>query len=80
MRAAAYYTSFASVAFVVFLMRTRKGYQSLPEAINERYGSLAVLAFGLAVFFRLFQEVWSNALVVAGFYGDPVRPFSRNSL
>ena len=70
--AAAYYTSFASVGIVIYLIRTRQGYRSLPEAINERYGSLATLAFGLAVLFRLYQEVWSNALVVAGFYGDEV--------
>ena len=34
---------------------------------------MATLAFGLAVLFRLYQEVWSNALVVAGFYGVEVR-------
>ena len=34
---------------------------------------MATLAFGLAVLFRLYQEVWSNALVVAGFYGAEVR-------
>lgn len=34
---------------------------------------MATLAFGLAVLFRLYQEVWSNALVVAGFYGDEVK-------
>ncbi|KAL0034477.1 hypothetical protein WJX79_004596 [Trebouxia sp. C0005] len=66
---AAYYTSFASVGIVIYLIRTKQGYRSLPEAINERYGSMATLAFGLAVLFRLYQEVWSNALVVAGFYG-----------
>jgi len=74
--AAAYYTSFASVGVVIYLIRTRQGYRSLPEAINERYGSMATLAFGLAVLFRLYQEVWSNALVVAGFYGDEVQPTS----
>ena len=72
MAAAAYYTSFASVGIVIYLIRTRQGYRSLPEAINERYGSLATLAFGLAVLFRLYQEVWSDALVVGGFYGDEV--------
>lgn len=71
--AAAYYTSFASVGIVIYFIRTRQGYRSLPEAINERYGSMATLAFGLAVLFRLYQEVWSNALVVAGFYGAVVR-------
>lgn len=70
--AAAYYTSFASVGIVIYFIRTRQGYRSLPEAINERYGSMATLAFGLAVLFRLYQEVWSNALVVAGFYGAVV--------
>lgn len=83
--AAAYYTSFASVGVVIYFIRTRQGYRSLPEAINERYGSMATLAFGLAVLFRLYQEVWSNALVVAGFYGDVVHnsvciALSRNRL
>lgn len=108
----AYYTSFASVAFVVYFLRTRKGYRSLPEAIHDRqgldvhvtkmqgfvygwfigkavlgwdafqtlvmmaacrYGTLAVISFGLAVAFRLYQEVWSNAIVIAGFFGAEVR-------
>jgi hypothetical protein len=37
-----------------------------------RYGTLAVISFGLAVAFRLYQEVWSNAIVVAGFFGVEV--------
>ena len=61
--AAAYYTSFASVGLVVYVLRTRKGYRSFPEAINLRYGPLATLSFGAAAFFRLYQEVWSNAVV-----------------
>ena len=36
------------------------------QAINQRYGSMATLAFGLAVLFRLYQEVWSNAVVSQG--------------
>ena len=60
------------MGIVIYFIRTRQGYRSLPEAINERYGSMATLAFGLAVLFRLYQEVWSNALVVAGFYGEVV--------
>lgn len=34
---AAYYTSFPAVAIVVYFLRTRHGYQSLPQAIHERY-------------------------------------------
>jgi hypothetical protein len=48
------------------------GYKSLPEAINARYGTLACFSFGAAVLYRLFQEVWSNSIVVAGFYGPAV--------
>ena len=44
--AAAYYTSFASVGIVIYILRVKKGYRSLPEAINARYGPLASVAFG----------------------------------
>ncbi|GAQ80925.1 solute symporter family protein [Klebsormidium nitens] len=66
---ATYYTSFFSASIVIYFLRTRMGYKSLPEAINARYGTLACLSFGAAVLYRLFQEVWSNSIVVAGFYG-----------
>ena len=45
--AAAWYTSFPNVALVIYFLRTRRGIRSLPVAINERYGSLATLSFGL---------------------------------
>ena len=35
------------MAIVMYLLRTRRGIKSLPVAINERYGSLATLSFGL---------------------------------
>jgi hypothetical protein len=35
------------VAIVIYFLRTRRGIRSLPVAINERYGSLATLSFGL---------------------------------
>lgn len=40
------------------------------KAVFDRYGPLATLSFFLALIFRLYQEVWSNALVVASFYGE----------
>ncbi|KAJ9523670.1 hypothetical protein QJQ45_020099 [Haematococcus lacustris] len=69
---AAYYTAFPAAAICIYLMRTRHGYRSLPQAISERYGPTATLAFGLAVLYRLYQEVWSNSLVVGGFFGPTV--------
>ena len=40
------------------------------KAVFDRYGPLATVSFFLAVTFRLYQEVWSNALVVSEFYGE----------
>lgn len=65
---AMYYTAFFSVAIVVYFMR-KKGYTSLPEAVYDRYGMLACLAFAGALVYRLYNEIWSNALVVASFFG-----------
>lgn len=67
---AAWYTSFVSAACVIYVARRRFGYRSLPEAINMRYGPAATLSFGAAVLYRLFNEVWSNSMVVADFYGE----------
>ena len=66
---ASWYTSFFCVALSVYRIR-RKGFKSFPEAINARYGPLACITYCLAILYRLEQEVWSNAIVVAGFYGD----------
>ena len=122
------------MGIVIYVLRVKKGYRSLPEAINARYGPLATVAFGeacclplfpgflgrsyyqplscetqhafskalpfaarppptsvddpafsthvmsrlhvsaagLAVLFRLYQEIWSNAVVVAPWYGTLV--------
>jgi len=64
-----WYLSFLCVALVVYRLR-KKGYTSLTQAINHKYGPLACISFCAALLFRLYQEVWSNAIVVAGFYGD----------
>ena len=65
----AWYISFLAAATVGYILRTKYGYHSLPEAINATYGSIACLLFMLCVNFRLFNEVWSNATVVGAFYG-----------
>ena len=34
------------------------------------YGTVALLCFSLALLYRLWNEVWSNSVVVASFYGE----------
>jgi len=63
-----YYVAFFTVAVVIYRLRI-KGYSSLPEAIMDKYGVFACMAFCAAVVYRLFNEVWSNSIVVASFYG-----------
>jgi len=64
----AWYSSFTCVSVVIYRLRL-KGYKSLPEAINDKYGPMACISFMLAIVYRLYQEVWSNQIVVASFYG-----------
>lgn len=66
---AGWYTSFFSAALVGYVLRTRYGYFSLPEAVHKTYGSFAALLFMLCVLFRLHNEVWSNAAVIGNFFG-----------
>mmetsp|Transcript_119345 Transcript_119345/g.210899 ORF Transcript_119345/g.210899 Transcript_119345/m.210899 type:complete len:879 (-) Transcript_119345:300-2936(-) len=66
---ATWYLSFLSAAIVGYVLRTRFGYKSLPEAINRNYGPFACLCFMFCCMFRLFNEVWSNATVIGELYG-----------
>ncbi|CAM9272467.1 unnamed protein product [Chrysoparadoxa australica] len=66
---AGWYTSFACVAFTVYQLR-KQGYHCLSEAVNHRYGHAATVTFGLTILYRLYQEIWSNSIVVASFYGE----------
>eukprot|EP00316_Scyphosphaera_apsteinii_P023222 CAMPEP_0119300722 /NCGR_PEP_ID=MMETSP1333-20130426/2634_1 /TAXON_ID=418940 /ORGANISM="Scyphosphaera apsteinii, Strain RCC1455" /LENGTH=616 /DNA_ID=CAMNT_0007302597 /DNA_START=57 /DNA_END=1907 /DNA_ORIENTATION=+ len=65
-----WYISFWSAALVGYYLRTRHGYRSLTSAVDKLYGPAASLCFGLALLFRLFNEVWSNTAVVASFFGE----------
>jgi len=67
---AGWYTSFFAAAFVGYVLRTKYGFTSLPQAVERCYGSAATVCFSLALLFRLWNEVWSNSVVVASFYGE----------
>ena len=67
---ATYYFSFAVVAVVIYLLRTRGGYTSLPGFLVAKYGPVCARLFLIAIAIRLFNEVWSNTKV-AGLYFGP---------
>ncbi|MEO0732111.1 MAG: sodium:solute symporter [Bacteroidota bacterium] len=66
---AAYYLSFAVAGWVIYRMRTVGGYRSIHHFLTERFGRGAMLLFTLLICFRLFNEVWSNTMVIGSYFG-----------
>ena len=66
---AAYYLSFAVAGVVIYQLRTKGGYTSIHHFLSSRFGRGAMVIFSLLICFRLFNEVWSNTLVIGSYFG-----------
>jgi len=56
---------------VAYFLRTGLfKFKSFPSAINHVYGPTGLLLFLVTLLYRLNNEVWSNSIVVASFYGE----------
>ncbi|NJC26374.1 SLC5/6 family protein [Neolewinella antarctica] len=66
---AAYYLSFAVAGWVIYRMRTVGGYASIHHFLSSKFGRGAMVLFSLLICFRLFNEVWSNTLVIGSYFG-----------
>jgi Na+/proline symporter len=67
---AAYYLSFLVAGVVIYQMRTKGGFQSLHHFLQSKFGRSAVLVFSILIGFRLFNEVWSNTMVIGTYFGE----------
>lgn len=67
---ASYYLSFIVAGIVIFRMRTRGGFQSIHEFLRSRFGRKAIVLFSFIIVFRLFNEIWSNTMVIGGYFGE----------
>lgn len=67
---AAYYLSFLVAGVVIYRMRVKGGFQSLHHFLASKFGKSAVLVFSLLIGFRLFNEVWSNTMVIGTYFGE----------
>lgn len=67
---AAYYLSFIVAGVVIYYMRTRGGFSSIHGFLKHRYGQGAIIVFSILIGFRLFNEVWSNTIVIGSYFGD----------
>jgi Na+/proline symporter len=66
---ATYWLSIPLAGTVIYWLRTRHGAKGLVPFLIQRYGRAAAIAFALAIFIRLYNEVWSNTTVVGAYYG-----------
>jgi Na+/proline symporter len=67
---ATYYLSFLVAGLVIYKMRLNGGFKSIHHFIGSKYGKGALYLFSVLIAFRLFNEVWSNTLVIGYYFGD----------
>ena len=65
---AAWYLSIPAAGLLILRIR-RAGHEGLVPFLTARFGPAAAFAFSGAILIRLFNEVWSNAGVVASYFG-----------
>ncbi len=66
---ATYWFSFVVAGVVLYHLR-KSGFSSIHHFIRSGFGSAAVWLFSLILLFRLWNEIWSNTMVVAQFFGE----------
>tara|TARA_R110000796_G_scaffold37722_1_gene94995 strand:+ start:34741 stop:36081 length:1341 start_codon:yes stop_codon:yes gene_type:complete len=67
---AAYYVSFAVAGILIYKMRVHGNYNSIHHFLTSKFGRSAVTVFSILIAIRLFNEVWSNTMVIGSYFGD----------
>lgn len=67
---AAYYLSFAVAGVILYQLRTKGKFDSIHHFLSSRFGHKAVLLFSVLIGIRLFNEVWSNTMVIGSYFGE----------
>ena len=68
---AGYYLSFAVAGILLYQLRVKGGYNSIHEFLTTKFGKGAMGIFSVLIAFRLFNEVWSNTMVIGSYFGAP---------
>ncbi|TXC82079.1 sodium:solute symporter family transporter [Luteibaculum oceani] len=66
---AAYYLSFIVCGWIIYQLR-KLGYSSIHHFLKTKFGRSALVFFSILICFRLFNEVWSNTMVIGSYFGD----------
>lgn len=67
---AAYYLSFAVAGIIIYRIRTQSPFTSIHQFLVSKFGKGAVAVFSILIAIRLFNEVWSNTMVIGSYFGD----------
>ncbi|MEP1486970.1 MAG: sodium:solute symporter [Algibacter sp.] len=67
---AGYYLSFAIAGILLYQLRTKGGFKSIHEFLTTKFGKGAMALFSILIVFRLFNEVWSNTMVIGSYFGE----------
>ncbi len=67
---AGYYLSFAVAGIIIYQLRVKGGFKSIHHFLMTRFGKIAVNLFSILISFRLFNEVWSNTMVIGTYFGE----------
>lgn len=67
---AGYYLSFAVAGVLIYQIRTQGGFNSIHDFLTTRFGKGAMALFSILISIRLFNEVWSNTMVIGSYFGD----------
>ncbi|WP_139956762.1 sodium:solute symporter family transporter [Flavicella sediminum] len=71
---AGYYLSFTVAGIIIYKMRTQAGIKSIHQFISQKFGKYAMLLFSVLIAIRLFNEVWSNTMVIGSYFGAQGSP------
>jgi Na+/proline symporter len=66
---AGYYLSFAVAGVIIYQLRIKGNFTSIHHFLTSKFGKKAVAIFSILIAFRLFNEVWSNTMVIGSYFG-----------
>lgn len=66
---AGYYFSFCVAGVIIYQLRTKGGFESIHQFLNQKYGRSALWLFSILIAIRLFNEIWSNTMVIGSYFG-----------
>lgn len=67
---AAYYFSFIVAGLTIYRIRVKGGFKSIHHFLENKFGKAALIIFSALIAFRLFNEIWSNTLVIGSYFGE----------